>query len=112
MLSLILIACVLVGATVAVHGACLALLLLALRRWHLTSLTRFWPITRLLLLMTWWLVLFHLAEISVWGLFYWWMGCLPDVEAALYFPESPTRASALAIWCWRSRGGCCPRSRG
>jgi hypothetical protein len=35
--------------------------------------------------MTWWLILFHLAEISVWGLFYLWWGCLPDPEAAFYF---------------------------
>lgn len=85
MLSLVLIACVLVGVTVAVHAAGLAVLLLALRKWHLASLTRFWPITRLLLLMTWWVVLFHLVEISICGLFHWWWGCLPDAESAFYF---------------------------
>jgi hypothetical protein len=35
--------------------------------------------------MTWWLILFHLAEIALWGLFYLWWGCLPDAEAAFYF---------------------------
>jgi hypothetical protein len=26
-----------------------------------------------------------LLEISVWGLFYFWQGCLPDAESAFYF---------------------------
>jgi hypothetical protein len=30
-------------------------------------------------------LLIHLLEISVWGLFYLWQGCLPDAESALYF---------------------------
>ena len=35
--------------------------------------------------VTWWLILIHLVEISVWGLFYFWKGCLPDAESAFYF---------------------------
>ena len=35
--------------------------------------------------MIWWLILLHLAEISIWGLFYLWRGCLPNAEAAFYF---------------------------
>ena len=35
--------------------------------------------------MIWWLVLLHLVEISIWGLFYLWRGCLPNAEAAFYF---------------------------
>jgi hypothetical protein len=30
-------------------------------------------------------MLIHLVEISVWGLFYFWQGCLPDAESAFYF---------------------------
>lgn len=44
-----------------------------------------WLITRMLLRMIWWLVLLHLAEISIWALFYLWRGCLPNAEAAFYF---------------------------
>jgi hypothetical protein len=86
MLSIILIAFVLVAVTVAVHAAGLAVLLRAFTT-RLQSLppTRFWPITRLLIHMTWWLILIHLSEIAVWGLFYLWWGCLPDAEAAFYF---------------------------
>jgi len=85
MLSIILIAGVLVAVTVAVHVAGIAVLLKALERWNAISPTRFWPITRLLVVIAWWLVLLHLAEVLVWGLFYLWCGCLPDVEAAVYF---------------------------
>ena len=85
MLSIILIAGVLVAVTVAVHVAGITVLLKTLRRWHTVPPTRFWPITRLLVVIAWWLVLFHLAEILLWGLFYLWWGCLPDAEAALYF---------------------------
>ena len=35
--------------------------------------------------MTWWLILIHLAEIAIWGLFYLWQECLPDAESAFYF---------------------------
>ena len=46
---------------------------------------RFWPVTRLLIKVAWWLVLLHLAEIAVWALFYWWQKCLPDAESSFYF---------------------------
>jgi hypothetical protein len=42
-------------------------------------------VIRMLLRMIWWLVLLHLAEISIWGLFYLLRGCLPNAEAAFYF---------------------------
>ena len=85
MLSTILIADVLVAVTVAVHVAGSTVLLKALRRWYAILPTRFWRITRLLVVVTWWLVLLHLAEILVWGLFYLCWGGLPDAEAAVYF---------------------------
>ena len=111
MLSIVLIGGVLVAVTVAVHAAGITVLLKALKRWYAILPTRFWRITRLLVVMTWWLVLLHLAEISVWGLFYLWWGCLPDAEAALYFSGVTYTPLATAIWYWRSRGGCSHRSR-
>ena len=45
----------------------------------------FWSVTRLLVWVAWWLLLLHLAEISVWALFYWWQKCLPDAESSFYF---------------------------
>ena len=32
-----------------------------------------------------WIVLLHLAEISVWALFYLWRDAMPDLPSALYF---------------------------
>src|SRR6185295_3575745 len=44
-----------------------------------------WPETWLLVSVAWWLLVLHLAEISVWALFYWWQRCLPDAESSFYF---------------------------
>ena len=85
MLSIILIAGALVAVTVAVHAAGLALLLRAFIRSHAVPPTRAWPITWLLIRVTWLLLLIHTAEITVWGMFYFWQGCLPDAESAFYF---------------------------
>ncbi|HEY2573657.1 MAG TPA: potassium channel family protein [Verrucomicrobiaceae bacterium] len=32
-----------------------------------------------------WLLFLHLCEIAIWAVFYWWRGCLPDLETAVYF---------------------------
>jgi len=85
MLSIILSACVLVAATVMVHAAGIAALLRSFARLCALPPTRIWAITRRLLRMVWLLVLTHLAEISVWALFYRRRGCLPDAEAAFYY---------------------------
>jgi hypothetical protein len=85
MLSLILSACVLVAVTMAIHTAGIAVLLRVLMREHPVPPTRAWPIARILLRVIWWLLLLHLAQISVWGMFYLWRGCLPDAETAFYF---------------------------
>jgi hypothetical protein len=85
MLPIILNACVLVTITVAMHAIGLATVLRALMKSQAALTTSFWPISWLLIRLAWFLISFHLAEISVWGLFYFWKGCLPDVEAAFYF---------------------------
>ena len=85
MLSIILSACVLAALTVLVHTAGIAVLLR-----HLTSLyalppNNVWPVIRRLLHIIWWLLLLHLAEVSIWAWFYLWRGCLPDAQTAFYF---------------------------
>ena len=84
-LSVLLSACALVAATVSVHAAGLSLILTGVRKWHAASPTRFWPITWVLIRVAWSLILMHLAEILVWGVFYSRRGCLPDAESAFYF---------------------------
>jgi hypothetical protein len=85
MLSTILIACVLVAVTVAVHAVGLAALFNVLWLKHAQLPVRFWPMTWLLIRVTWVLLLIHVIEIVVWALFYWWARCLPDAESAFYF---------------------------
>ncbi len=85
MLSIALIACALVAVTVAVHAVGLATLYKAALRVHTQPPTGFWPVTWLLIRLTWVLILIHLIEIAVWALFFLWAGCLPDAESAFYF---------------------------
>jgi hypothetical protein len=85
MLSVILIACALVAATVAVHTVGLALLLRSLMKSGSVPPAQMWSITWLLIRMAFWLLMISLVEIAIWGLFYLRQGCLPDAESALYF---------------------------
>jgi hypothetical protein len=78
-------ACVLAFLTMAVHATGIAVLLRGFMRWHVLRPKGVWPVTRLLLRMIWWLILLHLAEILIWGVFYLWRGCMPNAEAAFYF---------------------------
>ena len=41
--------------------------------------------TWLLIRVAWLLVVIHLIEIVVWGLFFWWQGCMQDAESSFYF---------------------------
>jgi hypothetical protein len=83
MISKLLAAWCLLGLTVTIHAAGLSAMLPGLR--SALPERRFWPLTWRLLGVAWRLVLLHLAEIMVWGLFYWWQKCLPDAESSFYF---------------------------
>ena len=85
MLVEFLIAGGLVGVTVAVHAVGIAVLLRTMTRSHALDKSGFRPVTLLVISLTCWLILMHLVEISFWGLFYFWRGCLPDAESAFYF---------------------------
>ena len=83
MISKLLAAWCLLALTVTIHAAGLSAMLPGLR--SALPERRFWPLTWRLLGVAWRLVLLHLAEIMVWGLFYWWQKCLPDAESSFYF---------------------------
>jgi len=85
MLIEILIVCLLVVVTVAIHAVGIAVLLRTMMRSHAQDKSGFRPVTLLVIGLTCWLMLVHLVEISVWGLFYFWRGCLPDAGTAFYF---------------------------
>ena len=75
----------LVVVTVAIHTLGLDALLRVMIRAHALNISGFHRVTPWVFGMACWLMLVHLIEISVWGLFYVWQGCLPDAETALYF---------------------------
>jgi Ion channel len=85
MITRLLIALALVAITVAMHAAGISLSLKHTLRFTDRLATRFWPITWLLIRIAWMLILFHLCEIAVWALFFWWQNCLPDAESSFYF---------------------------
>jgi hypothetical protein len=78
----LLLAAALVAATVTIHASGFALIAGAFS--HTPPVER-WRIIWKLVRVAWVLILLHVLEISLWGLFFWWQGCLPDLESALYF---------------------------
>ena len=85
MIAEILIASCLVAVTVLIHAAGLGIVLAHVLHSPARTDTRFWPITWLLIRIAWLLIVIHLIEIVVWGLFFWWQECLPDAESSFYF---------------------------
>ncbi len=84
MLIKLLIAWSLMAVCVAIHAGAVTSAL----RWsqrHPATTTRFWPWTWLFIRVAGWMVLFHLIEIAVWALFYWWKDAIPDLPSAVYF---------------------------
>src|SRR5207237_3289799 len=85
MIAKLLMASCLVATTVIIHATGLSMVLS--HTLHSTDRpdTRFWSITWLLIRIAWLLIVIHLIEIVVWGLFFWWQECLPDAESSFYF---------------------------
>jgi len=67
------------------HAAGFSALLRAMMRSHALDRSGFVSATLLVISLTFWLLLIHLTEVAVWGLFYFRLGCLPDTESAFYF---------------------------
>jgi hypothetical protein len=85
MLSIFLAAFLLAASTIWMHAAGVSLLLRYSMRASFQPPTTPFAIRKTLLRIVWWLLLLHLAEISLWALFYLWRGYLPNAEAAFYF---------------------------
>ena len=85
MLAKILIAWCLVATTVLFHASALGIVLNPVLRLTAQLQMRFWPVTWLVVRITWWLIVIHFVEIAVWALFFWWQKCLPDAESSFYF---------------------------
>lgn len=74
----------LIALTVAIHGSVLGWSIARLRL-NVAGHRTFFADTLLLSRLAVWAVLAHLLEITVWGLYYYWRGILPDVETSVYF---------------------------
>ncbi|HEU5246679.1 MAG TPA: potassium channel family protein [Candidatus Udaeobacter sp.] len=85
MIAKILMAACLVAITVTIHAAGLGIILAHVSRSRVRLESRFWPITWLLIRIAWLLIVFHLFEIAIWGLFFWWHNCFPDPLSSFYF---------------------------
>lgn len=85
MISNLLIAWCLMALCVMIH----AFGIIRAFRWidHLPALAdpHLWPPTWLLIRIASWLILMHLAEISLWALFYARGHGMPDLHSAFYF---------------------------
>jgi len=84
MLVKLLIAWGLMALCVSLHAGGVTSALGWLRRCE-PAAQPFWQSTWLLICLAGWMVLFHLFEIIVWGLFYLWSDGMPDLHSALYF---------------------------
>ena len=84
-LTALLIGCLLVAVTVIVHAAGLILVMRLLPEERNALPAEPWPVCKLLIQVTWVLILVHAIEITIWALSYLWAGCLPDLESAVYF---------------------------
>jgi hypothetical protein len=85
MIAKILMAACLVAITVTIHAGGLGIVLTHVSRFKVRLDRRFWPITWLLIRIAWLLIVFHVFEIVIWGLFFWWQKCLPDAASSFYF---------------------------
>jgi hypothetical protein len=75
----------LVVVTIVIHAVGFDALLRTIIRSHALDMSGFRSVIPLVIGLTCSLILIQSVEISVWGLFYVWQGCLPDAESAFYF---------------------------
>ena len=84
MLARLPIALILMALCVAIHAIGVSSALEWLRR-HPRGPLSLAAITRLFVSIAVWIVMLHLAEISLWAVFYVWRDAMPDLPSALYF---------------------------
>ena len=84
MLSKLFVAWCLLALCVVIHAVGLTSALRWLRRQPEASQIA-WPSIWLFIRLAGWIVLLHLLEITVWGVFYVWQQALPDLHSSLYF---------------------------
>jgi hypothetical protein len=84
MLSKLLVAWCLMALCVAIHASGVTSALRWLRCQPGSS-QNYGRWTWMLITLTGWMILFHLIEITIWALFYFLKGAMPDLTSAAYF---------------------------
>jgi hypothetical protein len=84
MLTKLLLAWLVMSVCVASHAIGVTAALRKLQQRQAVP-QRFWPWTWIFIRLAGWMILVHLAEITVWALFYAWQRAMPDLQSALYF---------------------------
>ena len=84
MIAKLLVGWCLMGVCVVIHAAGLALAVRRSRR-QPAVVGRFWAWTWILTRLAAWIILLHLVEITVWGVYYLSRDAMPDLQSALYF---------------------------
>jgi ion channel len=84
MVSKLLVGWALMGLCVVVHAAGVTSAVRWLRQLRTPS-TQFRQWTWRFVWLGGWIILLHLVEVTVWGLFYLWKDAMPDLASALYF---------------------------
>jgi Ion channel len=81
MIPKLLMAWGLMALSVIIHAFGVA----AVMRRPPVATTRVWARAYLFVRLAGWIVLLHIVEIAVWGLFYVWVQAMPELQTALYF---------------------------
>jgi hypothetical protein len=76
---------VLLSLTVSINAAGLTAVMHRLNAARSVRLPGVWAPTWLLIRLAACVVAIHIVAIAGWAAFYWWQGCLPTFESALYF---------------------------
>jgi len=109
MITQLLIACLLMAVSVTIHASGLAWALKRLRRSRVAALGSYRASLRMFILIAVWIVLLHLAEISVWAVSFTWDHALPNIETALYFSAvtytTTGYGDVVLPQGWRLQGG-------
>lgn len=84
MFTRLLLAWSLMAVCVASHSMGVTLAFRRLQRLPAVP-QQLWPWTWIFIRLGGWMILVHLAEITVWALFYLWQRAMPDLPSALYF---------------------------
>jgi voltage-gated potassium channel Kch len=85
MIAQLLYAPALLAICVVIHAITLSVVIKGVARSRALADPNIWSTTWLLVHMAWWVVLAHVAEATVWALFYTWQSAFLDFSSAGYF---------------------------